>query len=188
VSDADREKWDARYQTDGADARQPSEYLVGIADLLPRPGTALDVAGGTGRNAIWLARHGLDVTVADISGVGLELAHKEAEAAGVSLRLVLTDLEEDPLPDGPFDVIVSVNFLRRPLFAEFSLALSPGGLLVYVQPTKSNLERNARPPADYLLEDGELPTLVQGLSIERYVEGWFDGRHEARLLARRPSV
>jgi SAM-dependent methyltransferase len=96
------------------------------------------------------------------------------------------DLEVEPLPDGPWDLVLSFHFLRRALFADFPRILAPGGLLVYVQPTRTNLERHDRPPAGFLLEDGELPGLVQGLEIVQYEEGWLDeGRHEARLVARK---
>ena len=184
MSDADRAKWDERYRTKGPESSAPSAWLTSLE--LPGPGRALDVAGGAGRNAVWLARRGWQVTVVDISAEGLALAR----AAEPSLHLVCADLERDPLPAGPFDLVVSTYFLRRELFDAFPTLLAPGGLLVYVQPTRSNLQRHPRPPAAFLLEDGELPSLVQGLEIVRHDEGWFsDGgetRHEARLLARKP--
>jgi tellurite methyltransferase len=188
MSQADREKWDVRYRTQGPESTAPSSFLTSIE--LPGRGRALDVAGGAGRNALWLARHGLDVTLVDISAEGLVLASAAAAKAGVSLSLVAADLESDALPPGPFDVIISFNFLRRGLFAAFAPALAPGGLLIYLQPTRSNLERHPRPPADFLLEDGELPKLVQGLEILRYEEDWSTDdspRHEARLVARKPA-
>jgi tellurite methyltransferase len=192
MSQADRDKWNARFREGSAYAReQPSTFLTGLADQLPTGGRALDVAGGAGRNAVWVARRGLAVTLADISSEALALARTHAERAGVRLDLVETDLEADPLPAGPFDLILSFNFLRRELFAVFPELLAQGGLLVYLQPTHSNLQRHPRPPASFLLADGELPTLLQGLEVVSYEEGWFDDpgtgetRHEARLLARR---
>jgi SAM-dependent methyltransferase len=190
MSSIDREKWDRRYETQGPESTTPSDFLTSLDGVLPRSGRALDVAGGAGRNAIWLALRGLDVTVVDISRVGLDLARDAAEAAGVTLGLMQADLEEEPLPAGPFDVVLSFNFLRRPLFAAFPTVMAPGGLLVYRQPTRSNLTRHARPPAAFLLDDGELPSLIQGLEVVQYEERWFPGdaegpRHEARLLARR---
>ncbi len=60
--------------------------------------------------------------------------------------------------------------------------------LVFVQPTKSNLQRHERPSARFLLEDGEVPRLVQGLEILSYEEGWLEeDRHEARIVARKPA-
>jgi ubiquinone/menaquinone biosynthesis C-methylase UbiE len=56
--------------------------LTGLDDLLPRRGRALDVAGGTGRHALWLARRGLDTTLADVPQVALEKAAAAASEEG----------------------------------------------------------------------------------------------------------
>src|SRR3954454_18883108 len=116
MAEADRHTWDARYRSGASQSQEPSGFLVALDDLLPCRGRALDVAGGTGRNALWLARRGLDVTLADISEVALGLASDRAIAAGVPLRTVAIDLEAEPLPPGPWELILCVNFLWRPLF------------------------------------------------------------------------
>jgi SAM-dependent methyltransferase len=186
MAEADRLKWDARYREQEPGPRQPSGSLVALDDLLPRRGRALDVAGGAGRNALWLARRGLDVTLADISGVALDLAGREATRAGLPLRTRALDLEAESLPPGPWDLILCVDFLWRPLFEAIPAALASGGLLVVAHPTRSNLQRHARPGPQYLLEDGELLGLVRSLEVLRYEEGWMEeGRHEARLVAQR---
>ena len=189
----DRERWNERWRAAAAarDLRTPSSFLVDAAPLLPtvsRDHTprALDVAGGPGRNALWLAARGFDVTLVDVSPVALDLARTAAATAGVSLTLVETDLESGALPCGPFELVLAIDYLHRPLFAAFPGVLAPGGLLLYAQPTRRNLERSAHPSARFLLGDGELPSLVPGLDIVRYDEGWFGDRHEARLVARRP--
>ena len=146
MSDEDRKKWDARYKLPDAMPAEPSLLLTQLDDDLPRSGRALDVAGGSGRHAIWLAQRGLDVTVADISEVGLAIAKERAAAADVSLDTLLLDLETDPFPNGPWDLIVSIRFLRRELFEIFPKVLAPGGMLVFSQPTKSNLQRHEKPP------------------------------------------
>jgi SAM-dependent methyltransferase len=186
VSAADREKWDARYREEGPEETEPSPFLTALSEI-PRRGRALDVAGGAGRHAIWLARQGLAVTLVDVSPVGVDLARAAAAAAGVRIEARVRDLEEEGLPAGPWDVIACFYFLWRPLFAQFPGALAPGGLLATALATRSNLKRHARPGPRFLLEDGELPALVRGLEIVRYEEGWFEGRHEARLVARKPA-
>ena len=189
----DRERWNDRWRTVAAsrDIVTPSPFLVSLAALLPTPSRdhtprALDVAGGPGRNALWLAARGFDVTLVDVSSVALELARSAATSAGVSLALVETDLESGSLPPGPFDLVVAIDYLHRPLFSAFPDVLAPGGLFVYAHPTRKNLERNAHPSARFLLDEGELPRLVRGLDLVRYEEGWFDARHAARLVARAP--
>jgi len=182
---ADRTKWDGLYRA-SAPLFTPSPILEGLDAVLPRRGRALDLAGGTGRNALALAQRGLDVTLADISPFGLELAGAEAERTGLQLSTVAVDFEEDPPPAGPWDLILVFHYLHRPLFTLYPTLLAPGGLLVVVHPTRSNLERHSKPGPRFLLDDGELPGLVPSLEIVQYDEGWHDdGRHEARLVARR---
>jgi SAM-dependent methyltransferase len=184
MSDLERERWDERYR-EGAGASEPSPFLRSLDDLLPSAGRGLDLAGGRGRHAIWLARRGLDVTLADISEVGLELAREAAEREGVRIRTVAVDLETEPAPAGPWDLVVSFHYLHRPLFEAFPRLLAGNGLLVFCQPTRRNLERHRRPGARFLLEEGELPGLLRGLEVLRYEEGWLEeGRHEARVVAR----
>jgi tellurite methyltransferase len=183
---ADREKWDAKYGAAGPASFAPSAVLVGRADYLPAHGRALDVAGGAGRNAIWLAQRGLEVTIADVSPVGLALARQRAASLGVAVQTLEIDLEHERLESSSFDLIVSVCYLWRPLFAEFPRLLNAGGTLVVVQPTLKNLERNDKPPAAYLLNEGELRGLIPGLQIVHYEEGWLaDGRHDAVIVARK---
>ena len=188
MPEEDRFKWDERYREGTHVPLEPAPFLLSLDDVLPRNGRALDVAGGAGRHALWLAARGLDVTLLDVSEVGLQKAQAKAAAAGLPLRTLARDLEAEGLPEGPWDLIVSFYYLQRSLLAQFPRVLAPGGLLVYAHPTRSNLDRNERPPADYLLEDGELPSLIQELEVLRYEEGWFDeGRHEARVIAGRTA-
>jgi tellurite methyltransferase len=186
MSTADRQKWDAKYADSANAPREPSAVLVALAPYLPTSGAALDVAGGGGRNAIWLAQRGLDVTIVDISRVGLQIAQQRAAEAGVNIETLEIDLELSRLEAVSFDLIVSVCYLHRPLFAEYRRLLAPQGILTVIQPTKRNLERNEKPPAAYLLDEGELPRLARGLEIVQYEEGWLaDGRHDAVLVARK---
>jgi tellurite methyltransferase len=188
MSEEDRHRWNTRYR-EQAGASEPSRFLQSLADRLPSSGRALDVAGGLGKDALWLARRGLDVTLLDVSDVALERAAATAREAGVALQVQRVDLETAPLPRGPYDVVLCLNFLWRPLFAAFAGVLAPGGLLIFAQPTRSNLQRNPHPSARFLLEDGELPGLLQGLEIVSYTEGWTEeGRHEARLVSRPSAV
>lgn len=187
MSDADRDKWNRKYSAGEEAPREPSAVLTALAPNLPAQGRALDLAGGAGRHAVWLARRGLDVTLADISPLGLDLARQRAAQAGVRLATLEIDLEAEPFPAGPWHLVVSVCYLWRPLFVAIPGALMPGGVLAVVQPTQRNLERNAKPPAAYLLDEGELPRLVRGLEVVHYEEGWLaDGRHDAAVVAKKP--
>lgn len=189
MSDFDRDKWNAKYSDSSFAPTEPSAVLTGLVEYLPSRGRAIDIAGGAGRNAIWLAKHGLDTTLADISAVGLKLARERAAAARVKIDRLEIDLEKQQLPAGPFDVISSVCYLGRDLFPQFPQLLTDQGILIVVQPTKRNLERHEKPPFDFLYEEGELRSLVTGLEILHYHEGWSaDDRHDAVLVARKPTL
>jgi 2-polyprenyl-3-methyl-5-hydroxy-6-metoxy-1,4-benzoquinol methylase len=184
---ADREKWNAKYAA-GETPDQPSAVLLSLAKWLPSTGRALDIAAGAGRHAVWLAAQGLEVTAADIAGVGLQLAQSRAHERGLSVRVLETDLEQVDFPPGPWDAIVSVCYLWRPLFAAYPRHIAPGGRLFVVQPTTLNLQRHARPPRPYLLEPGELRELLAGWRLLHNAEDWSaDGRHDAVAVAERAS-
>lgn len=187
VDDDATARWNRRYL--GGDApREPAEAVVELLEDLP-PGRALDVAGGAGRHAIWLAQRGWDVLLVDAAEIGLRLAGERAHAAGATLKVLQRNLMAEPLPTGRFDLVVVVAFLDRDVLDAVPDALVPGGRLVFVQPTTTNLERHDRPPRRFLLEPGEMARIGDrlGLEVEVCDEGWWpDGRHQARLRARRP--
>ncbi len=184
----DRERWDARYAEGGALAPEAVAWLDILAGALPRSGRALDVAAGRGRVALRLAQRGLSTTAVDVSPRGLALAEAAAHAAGLPLETFALDLESEPLPDGPFDVITCFNYLQWELMDAMAERLAPSGHLVVEHPTLTNLERNARPSRRFLVEPGRLREAARGLEVARYEEGWFEGRHVARLWARKPSL
>ena len=194
MSKFDREKWDRKYSDPESVPHDPAKSIVRLASFMPTSGRALDLAGGAGRHSVWLAERGLDVTLADVSTVGLQLAERRAAAAGVTIDLHETDLEpekdaeRDLFPPGPWDLVLSHYFFCRDLIPTIVENLGPTGMMIVVQPTIRNLERNAKPPQPFLFNEGELHTLLSGLEIEHYVEGWTEEeRHEAVVVARRTA-
>lgn len=191
MSDDDRLRWNQRYReqlarTPGA----PSPSVEALSRWLPRQGRALDLAGGGGRHAFWMARRGLEVTLVDVSDVAIESVVAQATLWRAPVDAVRLDLEVETVPEGPWALVLIHGYLNRRLVREVANLLEPGGVLVVAHPTRRNLERNPRPGAHHLLLPGELPRLTAGLEITYYDEGWNEvGLHEARLVARRnPSV
>lgn len=182
MSQQDRERWNRRWAERAAPG-EPSPWVRAVCTRwLPVHGRALDVAGGAGRHSALLARHGLDVTLSDISDIGARIF----EGLGLPARIDLRDLEVDGLTPGPWDVVLDYHFLHRPLFPQVRRELADGGIFVFCQPTLRNLERHDHPSAQHLLAEGEILDLLGDLEILEHDEGWNEeGRHEARIVARR---
>jgi 2-polyprenyl-3-methyl-5-hydroxy-6-metoxy-1,4-benzoquinol methylase len=180
-----QERWNQRY--DGIDSSQNPRVSGVVAEsqeLLPKAGTALDLAGGVGDTALWLAQQGLSTTLVDVSDVGLAVAERRAEQLGLALQTMHVDLETEPAPAGPWDLITCSHYLNRPLLHQLASLLSVGGVAAVGIATTTNLERHDRPSARFLLEPQELPTLLEGLTIVRHVEDWAPWDvHEARVVA-----
>jgi SAM-dependent methyltransferase len=162
------DEWDARYA--GREllwSAEPNRFLSEeVADMTP--GRALDLACGEGRNAVWLAERGWDVTGVDFSGVAIAKARRLADARGVGerVRLVEADLAEyAPPPEGAD--LVAVLYLQVPaplrggILARAAAALAPGGTLLFVAHDLANLDGGHGGP-----KDPEVLTTPEGVAAD----------------------
>lgn len=191
MSREDLDKWEANYRASpGAVHARPEPRLVAWADGWTR-GRALDVAGGAGRHALWLARQGYDVDLVDVSPEGLALAEAEAHRRSVSLRTHVLDLDDPSgLPDGPFDLVLAAWFLlNAPHLAALRQRLQPRGRFVYVQPTPENLERHPRPGPRYLLDVVPFRQALEetGFRVTHFEQGWDENGHHTALFEAEPA-
>jgi len=123
MSEADAEKWNARYAepSDSPD-ESPVPFLVESVDQLGS-GKALVLAAGRGRNAVYLAEQGFDVTALDVSKEGLEQCQALAATRGVHLKTVIADLDDFDLGSGDYDLITMFYFHQPALFPSIRQAL-----------------------------------------------------------------
>lgn len=166
---------------------QPTAFLSDVIGHL-RPGTALDLACGVGRDAVYLAALGWQVTAVDRLPDALERARRLAGRCAAAIGPIewrTSDLErETPAFDTPFDLIVGFRFLHRPLFGAVYEWLRPGGHVVYETFTTAHRERHGRPAADaQVLKPGELPRLLGGFELRHHSESWRGDVHTARAWA-----
>lgn len=178
MSDKDRIRWDAAY-ADREPVSEPGlpQTFSGQADVFPLAGSALDVACGTGRVAVWLARRGLHVWGIDVSPVAITQARQSAVHHGVAdrCRFDVIDLDDGLPPGPPVDVIVCHRFRDRSLYPAMVERLAPGGILAI-----DVLSAVGAEPGRFRAGPGELAAAFAELELIASGEG--DG--EAWLVAR----
>ena len=197
-------EWDERYRTAADDEPgEPAEILRECVPLLPQ-GSALDLACGTGRNALFLAALGQRVTAVDFSSVALEVLIRRAKAAGHTvlqssavtthqalrgtIQVVRADLEQLTLPTNSFDLILCFQYLQRSLLPAMGTALRPGGVLLLETYTRAQQGFSGGPRnPEYLLAPGELRGAFPSLHVVFYRE-LQAGKGIATLLAQRPAA
>jgi tellurite methyltransferase len=189
---ADITKWNRRFESqDTYLGERPSPFLSAEIERIRRaaPGKrALDIACGEGRNSVFLAQQGFQVTGLDISDVGLEKAGRRAAEAGVVVDFIRVDLDEYRFT-GQFDLIINFNFLLRGLIPDEVEALSLGGLLIIDTIMESPHLLATHNPA-YFLRKGELQRICEGLpgEILFYEELSGDEMPTARVLFRKAEL
>src|SRR5664279_3544897 len=108
-----RARWDERHAAqDPIESTEPDPTLIDEIGSLS-PGRALDLGAGDGRNAVWLASRGWDVTAVDFSQVALDRGLARAEATGVHVKWELADLLEWT-PGGRSYDLVTLFFIHFP--------------------------------------------------------------------------
>lgn len=164
---------------------EPSEWLTSHRHLLPAAGEALDLACGSGRNSVWLAEQGFKTLAVDRNAEALDALSREAAQRGLSIHTQVVDLEngEPFLTPDTFDLIVVVHYLHRPLFPALVRALRPRGVLAYETFTRAQAARGRPTNPAFLLEPGELRTLVHPLDVIASREGDFEGKLIASAVA-----
>ena len=188
----EKTRWDLRYSEHPESWTEPDEFLQQSWDeyLTSVPaGVALDLAGGAGRNAAFLLQRGWQVTLIDISKVGISLAKEKAREISVTTRLTTEIADLNTVTDlgvNRYDLITVFFFLRRELFPALIRALKPGGFLIYKTYTidRANV---AGGPGDtkYLLQPNELLREFSALRVLHYHES-LAGKASAALVARKP--
>jgi dihydroneopterin aldolase len=161
----------------------PARFLTQQLHRLPK-GRALDVATGSGRNALFLASHGFQVDALDRDQQALATLAAAAKHKNLpNLSAQTVDLErttDDRLefPKNTYDVILVFFYLHRPLFPWLIEALKPNGVLIYETFTIDNYFRHHHPRRwEFCLAQNELLRLTSDLRVLSYDEGEHDGGH-----------
>ena len=177
MSDRDQSKWNLRYsESNERPLRPASDFLQRYIHQAPA-GRALDLACGTGRNALYMARQGFVVDAVDISDVGLARAQRAADEARLAISWHCQDLLASPqIPHPPYQLIVLFRFVAPQLVKRLPNYLAPGGMLL--------IEEHLHKPADagevtvsgpgsrrFRVAPGELAASLVGLELAFCDEG-----------------
>ena len=172
--------WNQRYnQPDYVYGTQPNDFLSSVATHIPtrrvQKGKVLTLGEGEGRNAVFLASMGYDVTAVDLSDIGLEKARRLAAERGVQITTVTADLGEYQIKPESWDGIISIfchvpSAIRVPLHQAVVRGLKPGGVLILEAFTPRQLEfKTGGPTAPDMLMT--LASLRQELAGLRFILG-----------------
>lgn len=184
-------QWDMLYGRSGfVYGKKPVKFLAENFHLIPGSGSVLDVGMGEGRNAVFLATKGYQVTGIDISSVALKKAEELAKEYNVTVSSVLGDAKKYQFKPNSFDAVLCFYYVDRELFPLLINILKPGGYIYYEaytldQKIKTGLKDDED---DYYLKSSELKELLKnaGLKVVKYEEGAFGNEYRASAVARKP--
>ena len=166
--------WDERYS--GPDlvwGAGPNRFVTEEVTALPA-GRAVDLGTGEGRNAIWLAERGWQVTAVDFSAAGLARAARLAAERGVSVDWVQADLLDYQPAPGRFDLVL-IAYVHLPavglarVFRAAAAAVAPGGTLLVIGHDRDNITRGHGGPQDpgRLYTPAAVTGELDGLTVRR---------------------
>lgn len=184
--------WNERYRLRERPAEDldttPTPLVVDAAAKLA-PGKALDLACGAGRNAIWLAEQGWEVTAVDAAKEAMEILRSRAKERSLKINTVVINLEqgEFEIESSRWDLILMCYYLQRNLFKEAKRGVKPGGVLISIV----HITEAGEEASPHRLLPGQLEQYFSGWDLLHRYEGKpNDSAHHravAEVVARRPA-
>ncbi len=192
----DPKYWDERYEKEAfAYGQAPNAFLQAHIKSPPRKGAkALCLADGEGRNGVYLAQLGYQVTSLDFSPAAKVKALFLADQTSVSLDYQLTDLNEYQLQDNHWDLIASIFYqpivgVRKRHYQKLFAALKPQGLFVLETKSSAESKDQDRYPGVLTLIDEIYPLeiLFEDESVRELNEGDYHKglQRTSQILARK---
>jgi SAM-dependent methyltransferase len=178
--------WDERYRAQQG-TRLQEECVTpllssSVCNLVP--GRALDLACGAGRNALWLASHGWQVTAVDGSSAAIDILKRRNPA--IDARVADLEKHEYLIQPDSWDLIAMSYYLQRDLFEPAKRGVVPGGVVLAIVHIPEPSDPRMTP---FRLAPGELPGYFKDFEILHHYEGpSHDPAHlrwVAEIVARR---
>lgn len=187
-----RARWDRKYEEGLPSLTVPDPFFVSVYEKLvgqsfPNAGTALDLAAGLGRHALWLAQRGWQVNAADISGTAIGKLRQAAGQLNLKINLFTIDAAQYKFRPAQFDLIVLFYHLDRGLFPKIVSALKPGGLFVCKMSVRWASEIPSVKPNLKLLDRNEIASLVPDLAVIYHHERPVRNRGVVEFAGKKPE-
>jgi tellurite methyltransferase len=162
-SDGEKISWDKKFSSDQyVFGKDPADSLTKYIKFLPKKKLkVLDLAMSEGRNTIFMAKKGHDVTGIDISSVAIKKANALAKENNVNFKGIISDLTKYEFGKHEFDVILCYYFLDRNLITKIKNWVKPGGYIIFENFTVND-PVESRKNKKYLLLENELISLFEG--------------------------
>jgi len=188
-SEEQRARWDLKYEQGLPSLTELDPFFISayerfVGPEFPQAGRALDLAGGLGRHALWLAGRSWQVTVVDVSEVAIAKLSQVAHELSLKLELLVGDASEYRFEPVRFDLIVLFYHLDRTLFSKILSALTPGGLLICKMSLRWTSVGRSTVGVDPLHRD-ELPSLVPDLHVLHHRERPVGDRGVVEFVGRK---
>jgi SAM-dependent methyltransferase len=190
--DEARSHWDLKYEQGLPSLEKPDPFFLSafdqfVASSFPSGGTALDLAGGIGRHALWLAKRNWQVTVVDISEVAIRKLGQKVRELGLPMNLLALDARKYPFTPACFDLIVMFYHFDRDVCPQVLSTLKPGGFVICKSsvcwdPYEGTAPANLRP-----LAKTEILSLLPELQVLHHQERPVRDRGVAEYVGKKPG-
>lgn len=167
--------WNARFnKAEFIFGKEPNEYLVDQASRYLKSGNSvLCIADGEGRNGVWLAKQGMQVTAFDVSDIALAKAKQFAKDEQVSIQYSLCDVDGFAWQSDAYDAVVGIFIqfadpqMRTRIFEQVRQTLKPGGIFILQGYTPKQLDYKTGGPSllEHLYTEEMICELSQGFEI-----------------------
>ena len=185
----DQKRWERKYkQKEHGNDLSPDPLLIEHSHLFSKSQTVVDLACGTGRNTIHLAKLGCFAVALDVSSLALQNCLKQAAGAKVEIHPVIADLNSYRFSAETVDAMICFNYLNRKLASNIHHALKPGGLLMMQTFNENFLLVNPKFNPNYVLAPGELSKMFPSLlPISKRDDCRSQSATKSYLVAQKPA-
>jgi SAM-dependent methyltransferase len=191
--DERRSHWNLKYEQGLPSLEKPDPFYLSafaqfVADQFPNGGTALDLAGGIGRHALWLARRNWQVTAVDISEVAIRKLSQKAKQHNLTMDLFALDAREYQFKPACFDLIVMFYHFDRDICPRVFLALKPGGFLICKSSLSWDSYEGAAPLSIRPLAKSEILSMLPELQVMHHQERPVRDRGVVEYVGKKPAM